>query len=156
MNRMNETRESESLGPLLVGDYYAGASGPTILLLMRPPNACGWLSELFRSLATGSTSHCTLTAEPEVRITNVHSIEVVRRFEGPRVSLRQGSNGAEKSFVWSGTPEGWTYLADLVQSLCESGSGHHYLTDGKEDDATIELSLGEPDVIEAARSSGLL
>ncbi len=62
----------------------------------------------------------------------------------PRVALKH-RNGSAKSFIWSATRDGWLYLADLTQPLCTDGTGHHYLTDDKGDDALIELSFGEHD-----------
>jgi hypothetical protein len=51
----------------------------------------------------------------------------------------------EVAFVWSATRAGWLHLADLTQSLCAGGVGHHYLTDDRGDDALVELSFGEHD-----------
>jgi hypothetical protein len=141
--------------PLLVGDFYDGAYGPTIILIASLPAACAWLQEVFRELADGGPSR-TLTTEPEVRFTNVEMIEMVRRPDGPRVTLRHSDDTAEKSFVWSATAVGWLYLADLIQPLVDGGVGHQYLTDAKDDVALIELSSGEQDVLSVAKltSSG--
>lgn len=76
---------------------------------------------------------------------------MVLRPDGPRVALRHRDDGAAKSFVWSATAEGWLYLADLIQSLCDGGIGHHYLTEDKDDVALIELSYGEQDVLRVAK-----
>jgi hypothetical protein len=138
--------------PLLVGDFYDGAYGPTIILIASSPAACAWLQDVFRELARGGSS-CMLTAEPKVRLTNVEVIEMVCRQDGPRVALRSGDDTAEKSFVWSATADGWLYLADLIQPLADGGAGHQYLTDDKDDVALIELSSGEKDVLSAARSA---
>jgi hypothetical protein len=145
--------ESSQLGdksPLLVGDFYAGAYGPTIILIIASPAACTWLQCVFRELGHGGSTR-TLTAEPEVRIENLRAIEMVHRPDGPRVALRHRDNSGAKSFVWSATAEGWLYLADLIQSLCDGGVGHHYLTEDKDDVAIIELSSGEQDVLSVAK-----
>jgi hypothetical protein len=83
-------------------------------------------------------------------------IRMVTRSGGPRVAFRKATAKGNESFVWSATSEGWTHLEGLVGSLCASGSGHCYLTEDSEDDATVELSLGERDVLDAARSHGIL
>lgn len=147
--------ESPQLGersPLLVGDLYDGAYGPTIILIASSAAACAWLQDVLRGLARGGPSR-TLTAEPEVRFTNVKMIEMVCRLDGPRVTLRHGDGTDERAFVWSATADGWLYLADLIQSFVDGGAGHQYLTDDKDDVALIELSSGEQDVLRAARSA---
>jgi hypothetical protein len=144
--------QSQQKSLLLTGDLYDGAYGKTIILIADSPTACSWLRAVFRELAHGGSSR-TLTAEPEVQITNVETIELVSRPDGSRVTLRQSGSTAERSFVWSATPEGWLYLADLIQPLVEGGTGHQYLTEDKDDVALIELSSGEQDVLSAARSA---
>ena len=136
--------------PLLAGDFYAGAYGPTIILIMSSPAAGAWLQGVFRELAHGGSAR-TLTAEPEVRIVNLGTIEMACRSGGPRVTLRHRYDVTDKSFVWSATAEGWLYLADLIQSLCDGGIGHQYLTEDRDDVALIELSSGEQDVLSVAR-----
>lgn len=53
--------------------------------------------------------------------------------------------------MWSATTEGWLYLGDLIQSFCDGGVGHHYLTEDEDDVALIELSYGEQDVLRIAK-----
>jgi hypothetical protein len=144
--------KSQQRSPLLTGDLYDGAYGQTIILIADSSAACVWLQAVFRELAHGGSSR-TLTAESEVQITNVEAIELVTRPDGPRVTFRQSDAATEGSFVWSATPEGWLYLADLIQPLVDGGIGHQYLTEDKNDVALIELSSGEQDVLSAARSA---
>jgi hypothetical protein len=127
---------------LFVGDFYDGAYGPTIILIASSSAACAWLRDVFRELARGGRNR-TLTAEPEVRFTNVEAIEMVCRPDGPRVTLRHSDDTAERAFVWSATANGWLYLADLIQPLADGGAGHQYLTEDKDDVSLIELSSGE-------------
>jgi hypothetical protein len=94
-----------------------------------------------------------LTAEPDVRFTNVEEIAMVCRHDGPRVTLRYRDGRTERAFVWSATANGWLYLVDLMQPLVDGGTGHQYLTEDKDDVALIELSSGEQDVLSAARSA---
>jgi hypothetical protein len=138
---------------LITGDLYQGSYGPTIILIGSSPAACAWLQCGFRELAGGGPSR-TLTAEPEVRFKNLESIEMVCRPDGPRVTLRYRDDATKRAFVWSATPDGWLYLAELIQPLCDGGIGHHYLAEDKDDVALIELSVGEEEVIRAARQRG--
>ncbi len=131
---------------LIIGDFYRGTYGPTIILITSSSAGCVWLQDIFRELSHGGPSR-TLTAEPEVRFTNVETIEMVCRPNGPRVMLRYRDDADEKAFVWSATPDGWLYLTELIQQLCSGGVGHHYLAEDKDDVALIELSVGEEEVI---------
>jgi hypothetical protein len=146
----NDDSPADITQPLLIGDFYAGAYGPTIVLAMTSPAACEWLMRLFRDLAELGRPRL-FTVEPEVRVANVHAIKMVRRPTGPPVSLHKDTNDGQESFVWSATEDGWLHSRDLVQSLCEVGSGHQYMNDERDDVALIELSLGEPDLLSSVR-----
>ncbi len=84
---------------------------------------------------------------------NVDAITMVRRSAGPAVSLLNSRGSGQQSFVWSATEDGWLHSRDLVQALREAGSGHQYMTDDKDDVALIELSLGEPDLLNSVTQS---
>ena len=129
---------------LLVGDFFPGAEGPTILLILMSRAAGAWFQEALREMANG-VSLRVLTADPRVFVAHVDCLEMINRSTGPRVALKRRDADDQVSFVWSATKEGWLYLADLTYPLCAGGNGHHYLTDDKEDDAVIELSFGEYD-----------
>jgi hypothetical protein len=116
--------------------------------------AGAWFQEILRELGDGGPPKM-LTSDPKVHIAHLDDIEMTSRSSGPQVTLKQRDSDSE-SFVWSATREGGLYLADLTQPLCTEGGGHHYLTDDKEDDALIELSFGEQDVLDAARRHSLL
>jgi hypothetical protein len=148
----NISSQAAAESALITGDFYQGSYGPTIILIASSSEACAWLQGVFRELASGGPRR-TLTAAPEVRFTNVESIEMVCRPDGPRATLRHRDDGTERAFVWSATPDGWLYLAELIQPLCSGGVGHHYLAEEKDDVALIELSVGEEEVLRAARSA---
>jgi hypothetical protein len=135
---------SDEQAPLIVGDFYAGAYGPTIILILSSLGAGAWLQETLRELAKGGPARM-LTSEPRVFVAHIDDIEMTTRATGPCVSLKRRDGESDKSFVWSATREGWLYLADLTEPLCAGGVGHHYLTDDKDDDGLIELSSGEHD-----------
>lgn len=113
--------------------------------------ACDWLMRLFRDLAELGHPR-RFTEEPEVRVANVHGIKMVRRATGSLVSVCKDAHDGQQSFVWSATDDGWLHSRDLVQTLCEAGSGHQYMNDDRDDVAVIELSLGEPDLLGSVRS----
>lgn len=138
-----------SQSPLMTGDYYAGAYGPTIVLILHSTTACSWLQSVFRDLADCDGSHI-LTIDPKARIHNIDAIEMTCRSDGPKVAIRNPDDN-EKQFAWSATPQGWLYQADLIQPFCDGGSGHQYLTDDEDDVALIEVSFGEQDVLDAAK-----
>jgi hypothetical protein len=135
----------------MIGDFYTGAYGPTIVLAMTSLVACDWLMQLFRELAEHGGPR-NLTDGPEVRVGNVNAISMVRRSTGPLVALRRQGDDIH-SFVWSATEDGWLHSRDLVQALREAGSGHQYMNDNKDDVALVELSLGEPDLLGSVRRS---
>jgi hypothetical protein len=139
---------------LIRGDYYVGAYGPTILLVMMSSAACVWLQRLFRDMADRGGPR-VFTSEPEICLENIGEITLVRRSSGPLVLIRELGTHADsrQSFEWSATDDGWLHLRDLVQALCEHGAGHQYLTDDKDDVALIELSFGEQGVLDSVRSA---
>ena len=92
--------------PLIIGELYDGADGPTIMLVMVTLAAGVWLQEVFRDLARLKNPR-TLTRSPEVRVVNVAAIEMVCVADGPRIALRSRDIGGDHSFVWSATVEGW-------------------------------------------------
>jgi hypothetical protein len=120
------------------------------MLVMVTLAAGDWLQDTFRTLAR-LKEPCTLTASPYVRVINIAVIEMICLADGPRIAVRKHDTGADDSFLWSATEEGWLYLADLVQPLCDGVAGHQYLTERKDDAAVIELSSGEPEVLRVAQ-----
>ena len=146
----NASPQQNGQSPLLTGDFYSGAYGPTLILIMSSPAAGVWLQHVFRELASGGPAF-VLTAAPEVEITNLQTVEMTCRTGKPRITFTNDDEAEGKSFVWSATPDGWRYLVDLIQPLCDSKVGHQYLTEDKDDAAVIELSFGEQDVLSAVQ-----
>lgn len=144
--------DNASQQPHLVGDFYQGSDGPTIILIAESSSGCKKLQDTLRDLGSGGERR-VLTQEPWVAIANVDAIEMVVRSEGPRVSLQRRAHDGSASFIWSATTDGWLYLAELIQTLCDGGIGHHYLTEDVDDAALIELSVGEEEVLRVVRSA---
>jgi hypothetical protein len=147
---LSQPKEPESdQAPLIVGDFYAGAYGPTIMLVLMSPAAVGWFQEILRELGSGGPPK-TLTCDSRVDVAHLDEIEMTTRSSGPQVALKRRGD-SEVAFLWSATREGWLHLAALIQSFRAGEKGHHYLTDDKLDDALIELSFGEHDAQKVAR-----
>jgi hypothetical protein len=134
--------QSPSEDLLVRGDYYQGAFGPSIILVLSSPQAARWLQGIFRS-TTALSSPLSLSTDPHVRLNNVDDLSLVHRTSGSEVELRREPSRDLVGFVLSATEQGWQYLADLMEPLAEGQTGHQYLTREGVDDALIEVSLGE-------------
>src|ERR1700743_2878135 len=134
-----------ALQPHFLVDQYEGVYGPTILLAANSPVAVPWLQHVFRELAEGGRPQ-GFVPRPEVSAGTIDAIELVGRSCAPRIAFHRRESDLN-SFVWSATPEGWTYLAELVQPFCDGATGHQYLTEDVGDAASIELTVGEQDVL---------
>jgi hypothetical protein len=128
--------------PLLIeGDYFAGAYGPSILLILVSPEAAQWLKVLFDGLADqGTGASVELTGMPEVTIgaalTDL-TLSVVD--DAPTRHLVRSRDGSVR---WSCTSEEWRTAGQLVEPLIDH-PGHQYLTSEIDDDAIVEVSRGE-------------
>lgn len=147
---VDTTQGEPERGRLIVGDFYDGAYGPTIILILMSRAAGAWFQQILHSLGVGGPSKI-LTSDPNVYVAHLDDLEMTSRSSGPQITLKRRNNDDKASFVWSATREGWLHLAALTEPLCTEGTGHHYLTDEKDDDALIELSFGEHDAQKIAR-----
>jgi hypothetical protein len=127
--------------PLLEGDFYEGAYGPSILLVLTSREAVAWLRTMFDDLASAGVGTV-------VRLDNQQRVEIgaaltalrLRRVEHtPDRHLVQAPDG---SFTWSCTADEWHTASLMLEPLLEQ-SGHQYLTSETADDAIIEVSYGE-------------
>lgn len=146
------SRHSQDEAPLVIGDFYEGVYGPTIILILMSRAAGAWFQAILRELASGGPPK-RLTSDPNVHVAHLGEIEMTTRTSDPQVAVKRRDADGKASFVWSATRQGWQYLADLTQPLCTSGAGHHYLTDDNDDDCLIELSFGEQGVLDSVRSA---
>lgn len=127
---------------LVTGDYYIGALGPTIILLLASPTAASWLEDEFKHVARSSRPR-NLTDDPRIELSGVTGLTLGLRHSGPDIELRQVGGDDSPSFLWTGTEDGWRRLAGLMEPLASGETGHQYLTRERVDDALIEASLGE-------------
>lgn len=128
--------------PLITGDYYLGADGPTIILFPRSRDAVEWLASLFEE-AKGSTTPRDLLNDPSVHITGLESLSLVGRASGPAIQVRKIGQGSKPSFEWSATKEGWETCSGLLEPFLRGKTGHQYFDYEGIHDATIEVSFGE-------------
>jgi hypothetical protein len=136
---------------LVDGDYYQGAYGPSIILILTSPQAVRWLDDVFLRLEQSSVPF-ELSADPAVNITNVATLSLVPRPDGEESELRLVGAGVPASFVWYLTPSGCREVRMLIEPFLADKHGHQYLTREYVDDALVELSYGEHHIRPAQRS----
>lgn len=127
--------------PLLEGDFYDSAYGPSILLVLTSQEAVAWLRSIFEGIAGASAgSVIRLDTQPRVEIgAALTALELRRVEEAPTRHLVQAPNG---TFTWSCTADEWETASVMLETLLEQ-PGHQYLTSETDDDAIIEVSYGE-------------
>jgi hypothetical protein len=131
--------------PLILGDYGPGAYGPTIVLKLASPAAAGWLRDLLLARAAGREP-LDLVSQPDVQITNVEAL-VLRTVPAADGRCRLYRAGESSRFTWECTSDGWRALAFLIEPFVAGERGHQYLTSEHADDALIEVSHDEPNVV---------
>jgi hypothetical protein len=136
---------------LIVGVYYQGARGPTIILKALSESSVEWLHGIFTRLAGGSDSGIDLVAMPEVSIQGVRVLNLEQVAEQPDIALQctsRASQGAE--FRWVQDSLCWSHAAMLLEPFLSGKTGHQYLTQEGQDAALVEISFGEPNVLAEA------
>ena len=134
---LNSTRQP----PLVEGDFYEGAFGPSILLVLRTKEAVLWLRSVFEDLAGVDVGHVfRLEDQAQVEIGAAVTEFLMRRVE--RTPERHLVRSRQGGFTWSCTAKEWRAASLLLEPLL-SQSGHQYLTSETDDDAIIEVSRGE-------------
>ena len=127
--------------PLVEGDLYEGAFGPTILLVLTSPQAAAWLCSRLDDLSTRDVNNFfRLDLDPNVQLgASITAFSMRRVFSTRERRLVRHRDGR---FTWSGTADEWRIASDLVRPL-STQQGHQYLTSEMNDDAIIEVSRGE-------------
>lgn len=129
--------------------FYDASDGPRIMLFGSLHCDIAPLSELFRSLSGGMGPYQLETqafVQPvdNVRIRLICGNTVIgQKRVGCWQGVRRTQPGAS-DFEWQRGPEGWDYLAELIEPFLEKSSpGHQYLSAYPKEDAIIVLSKGE-------------
>lgn len=127
--------------PLLEGDFYAGAFGPSMLLVLTSPEAVSWFRGVFDGLAEAEPgAEFRLDSQPGVDLGVAVTGLLLRRVE--RASARHLMHDGAGRFTWSCTADEWREASLLLEPLL-AGPGHQYLTSETDDDAIVEVSYGE-------------
>lgn len=133
--------------PLIVGEFAAGAFGPTILLKLLSEEAVQWLQKIFQELAEGSRISFSLASAAGVRIKGVAELVFEIADVRPTPSLSGPKKPVANSmFRWTQDKNGWTRSAALLEPFLTGRTGHQFLTDEGIDPVIIEVSYGEPRV----------
>lgn len=127
--------------PLIEGDFYDGAFGPSILLVLTSDESIAWLRSLFQDIARAPIGTAlSLVNQPRVRIgAALNELLLVRVARQPEKHLVRE---ADDSFVWSCTSNEWETNGLMLEPFLEQ-PGHQYLTSEGHDDALIEVSFSE-------------
>jgi hypothetical protein len=131
----------ETAAPIAWMDFDAGPADPTVLLVLRPGRSARWLRSVFDSLAEAEVGTCVpLDAQIGVVLRDPLMSLVLCLVDDSRDGhlARRGTG----DFTWSATSEEWSTAGIMIEPLLQ-GSGHQYLTDKVNDDAVIEVSVGE-------------
>lgn len=147
------TVEQPAQETFLIGDFYRGAYGRTILLMLEPEHGARWFHGLLTDLARGEASGLDLVAAPETEIDGIDSFNLGLVAEQPDVALqRVDGDPGRIDFEWNQSASGWSHAAELVESFVKGGSGHHYLSLEDHDAALVEVSYRED--LPSARTFG--
>ncbi len=126
---------------LIEGDYYDGAFGPSILLVLTSRESISWLRAVFEGVAVAPVGTViSLVDQPQARIgAALAQLLLARVDRRPNKHLVFNAHG---SFVWSCTADEWQTMSLMIEALLQQ-SGHQYLTTEGKDDALVEVSYGE-------------
>ena len=131
----------DQTAPLIEGDFYEGAFGPSILLILTSRESIAFLRAIFEDRAAAPIGTVvSLVEQPGVRIGAALGELLLCR-----VSRRPGKHLVRDEydrFVWSCTADEWETMSLQLEPFLGQ-PGHQYLTDEVADDALIEVSYGE-------------
>jgi hypothetical protein len=131
--------------PLLLGDFYPGAYGPTILLEAGGLLGVDWFLRLLVRFSRDEEAKADLAAMPELRIDGVDSLKMETIAIQPDIPLirTDGTGYDDAAFLWRQDTLRWAYTSMLIEPLLQGRPGHQYLTIEGRDAALIEFSHGE-------------
>jgi hypothetical protein len=128
--------------PLVVGEFYEGAYGPTVLLDTQSIEGVALFQSILAQLASSSPgTTIRLGDDPRISLSAaLWSLDLRVAGESAYKHLSRANEGV--GFIWVATHEEWETMSLLMESLLER-IGHQYLTNESVDDALIEFSRGE-------------
>jgi hypothetical protein len=131
--------------PLIFGDFYRGAYGPTILLEAQTLLGVEWFLRVLIELSRDEQANFDLASMPELQIAGVHELKVETVPVQPDAPLTRtaGSGFDDASFLWRQDTLRWAHASMLIEPLLKGRPGHQYLTNEGRDAALIEFSHGE-------------
>ena len=140
---MSKEKESQSSDDKSVidGDFYVGAYGPTLLLVLDSTSSAERLRRLFLDQVDRMGRYELV--DQLTTVNHLTSIGLVTNEEGRDLESKRVSNGSDDLLTLSGTKQGWRRAADLLEPFCLGQTGHQYLCEEDDDDALIEISYGE-------------
>jgi hypothetical protein len=131
--------------PLILGDFYRGAYGPTIILEAQTLLGVDWFRRVLVKLSRDEEANFDLASMPELRIRGVDELKVETVAVQPDTPLTRtaGSGYDDASFLWRQDALRWAHASMLIEPLLKGRPGHQYLTNEGRDAALIEFSHGE-------------
>lgn len=150
VNKREEVLESNIDGPLFVASYYHGPYGPTIIMKALSADAAHWLHCVLLKLAISDLDdvEIDLAVAPEIEMQSILSLTLRRVKRQPQVALRKTTSTADGTgFEWNQDLSNWSSAAGLLEPFVAGNTGHQYFTTAGEDDALVEISFGEADVV---------
>lgn len=112
-----------------------------ILLRLNPQGGVAWLRAIFDDLATSATGTTfRLEAQSQVSFTpDLKRLQLQVVASSPARHLQLEGPGA---FLWRSTTREWDIDSQFIEPLLHQ-PGHQYLTSENDDDALVEISVGE-------------
>ena len=123
------------------GDFYGGAYGPTVLLVLATIDDVRRLHGWVLRLAAGESPIVVLPADG-VSIGHLNRFELRVVATAPDTHVRR--LGSVSGLVWEATADEWSGNGWLLEPFLEGRHGHQYLADDPGEDAIlVKVSFGE-------------
>jgi len=137
---MNDTKT-----PAILVDFYHGAYGPTIRIVLTTRQQLQVFLDTLRTLASSEGVIIALEQLPNFVLSGIRSFVFQTVPSTPELPKHLTVLGGQNpSVIWKQTHTDWKRAADLIEVFTTSDeSGHHYLTDEGIDDALVEVAYKE-------------
>lgn len=131
--------------PLILGDFYHGAYGPTIILKAQTLLGVDWFLRVLVRLSRDEEATFDLASMPELQIDGIDELRVETVAVQPDIPLTRtvGCSYEDAGFLWRQDTLRWAHASMLIEPLLKGRPGHQYLTNEGRDAALIEFSHGE-------------